>query len=489
MPKNHHVCHNIAIFRGHLGHISCKLARPSRGWLVPKFRRAALARLFWVSALSLVSFSLASVSLARLSFADSLVPLARADFPTAPKEQILLGRDLFFDPLLSGNRNIACATCHHGALGSADAVALSVGEGGMGLGKNRRGTETAPAHQHVPRNAPALYNLGADQITVLFHDGRVARDGSAPFGVRMPEGNALERPAVNLLAAQALLPLLSPEEMAGSPGENPIADAVAAQEIRGPSGAWAQLAARVEAVPAYRARFTALNGSTAPLHISDIGNAIGVFLAEEFRAINSPFDAYLRGDTEALSKAQTRGKTLFYGKALCSSCHAGALQTDNSFHAIGIPQIGPGKGHGATGADHGRAAITGDINDRYRFRTPSLRNVALTAPYGHSGAYDSLKEVVRHHLAPRESLMRFDPARVALPALNGPGQTAPQTPPAAERARIAAAITLQIRPLTNAELRDIVSFLHALTDPSSIGGKLGAPARVPSGLPVDNLLD
>ncbi|MCV2892299.1 cytochrome-c peroxidase [Lentibacter sp. XHP0401] len=458
------------------------MAQPSKDRLprVAKFLK-------WVT-VGLLSLQ-ANLSLA----ADTLSPVTHSDFPRFPDEQVLLGRDLFFDPLLSGNRNISCASCHHGVLGSADAVPLSVGEGGTGLGKRRRGSGDAPAERHIPRNAPAIFNLGATEFTTLFHDGRVSVDSDAPFGILMPEGHALERGVVNILGAQALLPILSHEEMAGANGENEIGSDVFAGRIRGPNGAWAKLAARIEAIPAYRRRFTALNGNSEPLHITDIGNAIGAFLAQEFRADNSPFDAYLRGDKSALTAPQARGMELFYGKSTCSSCHAGRFQTDHGFHAIGIPQIGPGKDHGkengVTRADFGRSAITGIDKDKYCFRTPSLRNVALTAPYGHSGAYASLEAVVRHHLAPRESLMRFDPSKAPVPALSGYGTVTPQMPDAEELARIAAAITLDIPPLTDAEVNDIISFLHALTDRSSIGGKLGAPASVPSGLKVDSILD
>ncbi|WP_438991831.1 cytochrome-c peroxidase [Lentibacter sp.] len=479
MPKFFPFCHSPATFRVHLRH------RPQQRVAQPSKDRPRLAALYfkWVTACALSLQATLSLALA----AD-LPAVTPSDFPQDDLEHVLLGRDLFFDPLLSGNRNISCASCHHGVLGSADAVPLSVGEGGIGLGKRRRGTSSAPAARHIPRNAPAIFNLGASDFTTLFHDGRVALDPDALFGIQMPDGNALERPATSLLSAQALLPVLSPEEMAGTEGENDIATAVAAGQIRGPGGAWAKLAARVEAVPDYRARFTALKDSAAPLHISDIGNAIGAFIAFEFRADQSPFDAYLRGEAEALTAPQARGMALFYGKATCSSCHAGRFQTDNSFHAIGIPQIGPGKDH-ASRADHGRSAITGDPKDDYCFRTPSLRNVALTAPYGHSGAYASLEAVVRHHLAPRESLMAFDPTIAPLPALAGYGAVTPEMPSPEELERIKAAITLDIPPLTKSELSDIISFLHALTDPNSIGGKLGAPASVPSGLPVDSILD
>ena len=156
--------------------------------------------------------------------AETPNPVTHSGFPSDPMSTILLGRDLFYDPILSGNRNIACATCHHAILGSGDGVALAVGEGGAGLGPARHGQADYAARAHVPRNAPALFNLGAAEFTILFHDGRVARDPAARMGFAMPAGATLERPLPSTLAAQALMPVTSPEEMAGAPGENDIAD-------------------------------------------------------------------------------------------------------------------------------------------------------------------------------------------------------------------------------------------------------------------------
>ena len=381
---------------------------------------------------------LASVCLA----ADYPNPVTHSNFPSDPFSTILLGRDLFHDPILSGNGNIACATCHHAALGSADGVALAVGEGGTGLGPARHGQPAYAAQAHIPRNAPALFNLGAAEFATLFYDGRVSRNPSARMGFAMPQGATLERPLPNTLAAQALMPLTSPAEMAGNPGENPIADLVAAGKIRGQNGAWQKLAERVEAVPSYRRRFDAIIGRYEPLHITDISTAVSAFVAYEFRSTDSPFDAFLAGRTQALTPPQRRGAELFYGNAGCSSCHSGPFQTDHGFHAIGMPQIGPGKGHGAPYSDHGRAAVTDEPADLYRFRTPSLRNVALTAPYGHSGAYATLEEVVRHHLDPRAALLSYDASKISLPALDGVAKVQAPAPDAGETARIAAAIEL-----------------------------------------------
>ena len=130
-------------------------------------------------------------------------------------------------------------------------------------------------------------------------------------------------------------------------------------------------------------------------------NAIAAFEASQWRTDQSPFDQYLQGSEDALNASQLRGMKLFYGKAECADFHSGQLLTDQSFHAIGMPQLGPGKGDGVDGyEDFGRERVTGESRDRYKFRTPALRNVALTGPWGHAGSYRRLKDVVMHHLQP-----------------------------------------------------------------------------------------
>ncbi len=177
---------------------------------------------------------------------------------------------------------------------------------------------------------------------------------------------------------------------------------------------------------------------------------------------------------------------LFYGKAGCGVCHSGQFQTDHDFHAIAMPQIGPGKkGRFETHfRDLGRLRVTGNDADAYRFRTPPLRNVALTAPYGHDGAYATLEGVVRHHLDPVGSLMRYDPSQAVLPELAGHDDF-PVLADEEELARIAAANELEPVDLSDEEVRQIIAFLEALTDTASVEGRLGIPATVPSGLPVD----
>ncbi len=176
---------------------------------------------------------------------------------------------------------------------------------------------------------------------------------------------------------------------------------------------------------------------------------------------------------------------LFYGKAGCSGCHSGTYLTDMKFHAIGMPQIGQGKGHGEYGyEDMGRASVTGDETQRYQFRTPPLRNVALTGPWGHSGAFDSLEGIVRHHLDPGASLDNYNcstepllPSRADLDAhdcfvMNDPALVM----------NIRNANELEKVHLSEKKIAYLMDFLHALTDPDSIDIRNNVPRRVPSGL-------
>ena len=413
-------------------------------------------------------------------------PVTEADFrdpgPNA-KAQIALGKALFYDKILSGNRNIACASCHHPKHGTADGLSLSVGEGGRGLGPAR---DTGAGHdavtERVPRNAPALFNLGAVEFTDMFHDGRVAM---TPDGLVSPAGDALPDGLESVVAAQALFPVTSPGEMAGQAGENPVADAAAAGDL---PRVWDLLADRLRAIPEYVEMFEAAYGVGADdITMVHAANAIAVFEADAWRADQSPFDRYLRGETHVLSSSARRGMELFYGEAGCSGCHAGKFQTDHSYHAIGMPQIGPGKGDGAAGhEDFGRERVTGQAEDRYAFRTPSLRNVTLTAPYGHAGSYATLEDVILHHVDPEGALASFDRDQLRMPRrpdLDASDFRAFDDPV------VRASVLLACDPdlphgLDKAVVGDLVAFLRALTDPRMRKLEDTIPETVPSGLPV-----
>ena len=434
--------------------------------------------------------ALAALFLASAAQAQMPAAVADADYhhdgrPDAARVE--LGKLLFFDKILSGSFNIACATCHHPFAGTGDGLSLPVGEGARGTGITRdTGSGPDAVRERVPRNAPALFNLGAHEFRTLFHDGRVQPDADMPSGFASPAGFGLPRGLDNALAVQAMFPVTSGAEMAGQPGENPVADAAAAGDL---ALVWELLAARLRAIDAYVERFAAAFDDVSEagdIRFVHAANAIAAFEAAAWRADDSPFDRYLRGQRGSLNVMQLQGMRLFYGKAGCSTCHGGPFQTDHGFRAIAMPQLGPGKGDGPSGhEDFGRERVTGLIADRYRFRVPSLRNVALTAPYGHDGAYDTLDAVVRHHLDPVTALYSFDASQVVMPSRPDLDvQDDYAATDASIRADIAAANELVPTPLRKREVRAIIEFLHALTDPAMLDLRRDVPASVPSGLPV-----
>ncbi|MEM9583353.1 MAG: cytochrome c peroxidase [Pseudomonadota bacterium] len=396
-------------------------------------------------------------------------------FAPINEEMAAIGQLLFYDPILSGNRNISCGTCHNHDHFSADGVSLGIGEGGVGVGP-KRVTLDGPdkIKKRIPRNAQALFNVGA--LEVFFHDGRLGASPDYGNGVNSPAEEWLPEGLDSLLAAQALFPMTSQFEMAGNPKENEVAGAIHDRI----DAAWPIIAKRVRGVEAYAQMFAKQDVQQAT--IADIGNALAAFMDAEWRSFDSPFDQ------GTMSAAQQRGANLFFGKAECSSCHEGPLFTDEGFHAIGLPPFGPGRTRrfDPMPRDVGRMAESDALEDAYRFRTPSLRNVAVTGPYGHNGAYPTLEGIIRHHLKPGESLAAWQPDLAKLPEVPWLQQAdfiIHQD--SREMARVRATIDLDPKDLSDAEIADLVSFMEALTGARSIHGRLGKPSSVPSGLRVD----
>jgi cytochrome c peroxidase len=361
---------------------------------------------------------------------------------------------------------------------------LAIGDGGIGLGKDRVVDPDNPPEERIPRNAPALFNLGAREFTVMFHDGRLEADPDHPSGLRSPMDADMAAGFASVLAAQTMFPVLSRDEMAGSYNENDVAMAVRQGRIGGSGGAWDMLARRVGDVPAYAGQFSQVYPHVSAgddIAFTDISNALAAFMAFEWRSDTSPFDTHLRG-AGALNGAALAGMDLFYGEAGCSACHSGAFQTDHDFHAMGAPQIGPGKS--ATFEDHhrdeGRFRVTGNTDDLYAFRTPSLRNVALTGPYGHAGGHGDLAAFVADHADPVAGLARFDRSQVVLPAFEAEDFTVMDDP--TQVAAIAAAVRGDPVSLSAGDILEIIAFLGSLSDPVAVTGRLGIPASVPSGL-------
>jgi cytochrome c peroxidase len=386
----------------------------------------------------------------------------------------LLGQALAFDKVLSGNRDISCMTFHLAGNATVDGRSTAIGQGATGLGAAR----VHPQGRFVHRNAPPLFNLHA--MAPLTWDGRVflGADGV----VRTPGAPLLASQRAVLefgtLSALPMFPTLSRAEMRGEAGNE-----LAAVPDDKPQRTWRFLMRRLGQIPEYRAMFeSAYPGQSFDnMNFAHAGNAMGGWIAAVFAFNNSPWDRMLAGNDDAMTEVQLRGARAFLTTAKCAQCHNGPLFTDQKFHNVAIAQVGPGFGDGPDGRDDfGRMRKTGNLADKYRFRTPPLRNVELTAPYGHDGAIVSLKSWVEHYSRSDVKLRAYDPAQLE-PLFRNTLQPTVDAILATRDGRIK---KLVLQPDT---VDEITEFLKALTDPGARDLRRFVPASVPSGLPVDGL--
>ncbi len=408
-----------------------------------------------------------------------------------------LGRMLFFDPILSGPKNISCGDCHSPIAGTGDALPMGFGTGAIGLGKARRGSVDIL----TPRNTTPLYNLGHSDVRTMFWDARVAHDyENSAFFAPAPELTAYDdlfperayRPEIistldSVLAAQALFPLVTPPEMQGFPGQSELGDTI------GDAGrTWDRIMLRLvgpQGIAQYSDLFSgAFPGvDAADYNIGHVGVAIAAFQRTEFAATNTPLDRYLRGELGAMSDTAKKGAGLFLGKGKCAHCHSGPLLTDFEFYSVAAPQFGIGAF--GLGDDKGKTAFptlvgaTTNPREDYSFRTPPLRNVALSAPYFHSGSYETLRDVIKHHNDPADALAHYDISQV--PELFRQAYEEVRHQNEARLRQLPPLLRKQPR-LTESEIHHLVVFLEeALTDEMSRNQEHLIPQVVPSGLPLN----
>jgi cytochrome c peroxidase len=395
-------------------------------------------------------------------------------------ELVRLGQALAFDKILSGNKDISCMTCHLPRLGTGDARSLSIGQGATGLGAER----SHPRGAFIPRNAPQLFNLFA--VKSLFWDGRIELDAQgrlvtpAKHRVTPEIQSAFE---FGGLSALPLFPVLSRSEMRADDG-NELADV----RDKNPQQVWRALMTRLGRIREYRQMFEAAYPGTrfAAMNFGHASNAISAFFIDQLAFNNSPWDRFLAGDDGALTERQLQGAKNFMS-ARCSVCHNGPALTDNLFHNVAVAQLGPGEGDGGRrNDDFGRMRVTGDPLDRYKFRTPALRNVELTGPYGHDGAYLDLEEFVDHysesHLKLEGFLLGTDPARSRLEPLLAGTVLQNRDSILATRDVLLEGVVFPRQPV----IEDVTEFMRALTDPAAKNLSYVVPPQVPSRLSVDH---
>jgi cytochrome c peroxidase len=355
-----------------------------------------------------------------------------------------LGRLLFWDPILSGSRDIACATCHHPDFAYADGRDLSLGTGSIGLGPSRRDVSNG----HIPivtRNAPTVLNTAFNGLDA--GRGRRGRRPAAIGEVTLSSVDQAGAPMlwdsrIRSLEAQALEPLKARNEMRG----DAWTDATAVDAV----------VARLRGNAEYVALFAGAFGAGTTIDAPQLGRAIAAF-ERTLVAMNSPFDRFRRGDASALTAQQQRGMEAF-DDAGCDRCHEGPLFSDFDLHAEGV-------------REHPLLAEPDAGARAFRFRTPSLRNVALTAPYMHNGVLTTLEDVLRFYDNGRSE----NPDVVAGRGRRGGSDGV---------ARLAGEFR-RVADMSDDEMRDIVAFLASLTDS---GFDRTIPGRVPSGLPPGGLI-
>lgn len=384
---------------------------------------------------------------------------------------VRLGQMLAFDRILSGNRDIACATCHLPAFGTGDGKSLSIGQGGEGLGPARG----HPNGTFIPRNAPSLFNLSAAHS--LFWDGRVADDGhggvTTPAGAQITPGmqRAFEFGPVSALA---MFPVTNRAEMRAVNG-NELAEIADGDN----PAIWRALMKRLGAIPEYRELFRdAYPGKRFDeLTFAHASNAIAAFFVQRLTFNNSPWDRFLAGDDRALSERQLAGAKTFL-TLKCSICHNGSTFSDGKFHGVAVAQIGPGEGNGVSLRDDlGRMNVTGNPSDRYLFRTTPLRNVEFTGPYGHDGVIASLRGFIEHYSESDKKLRAFDPSTLELPLRL-------TMVPNIEAVLAQRDTLLNGVVLTDDLVDKLVDYMTALSDPAARNLSYLTPSRVPSGLRV-----
>ncbi len=401
--------------------------------------------------------------------------------PVTNLAKIKLGQMLFFDKILSGNKDISCATCHHPKTMSGDNLSLSIGTGGSGLGKMR---QLGQGRSLVARNSSDLFNRGDKGFTTMFWDSRVRKVGhelkTPAYNDRFPQG------IDSVLAAQALFPLVSRTEMQGDKGDLSVTsehNELADFDIPKMMDLWHTITQRLLAIDGYVQLFQEAypDVPVEQLGIQHVVNAIAAFEATEFSFIHSPFDQYLNGDTTALSASAKRGAILFYGEAKCGSCHSGPLLTDQTPHNAGVPQLGPGKGDIFEPLDVGHLLVSGEEEDRFKFRTPPLRNIALTAPYMHNGVFESLELVIEHYNDVESFLSNFAGQGLS-PELKFLLHNDPTTVQAVLQT-LDDSLQSPLH-LSEQDKKDLLAFLKALTDPAARHLNHLIPKSVPSGLAV-----
>ena len=358
-------------------------------------------------------------------------PLSDSNAPPASGALFELGKELFFSRSLSEQFDVACASCHHPLLAGGDGLSLPVGVDAidpllLGPGRTHDGIRLtdieADGGPNVARNSPTTFNIQFYDRT-MFWDGRIEVLESRQLehgtgqATRTPDSLfklADPNAGNNLSEAQAKFPITANNEMFGhGPGQiltNGHKRLIILNRLRDVGLHQGELP-RNEWLERFQTAFDdSSNNARDVITIERVATALSVYQRSQI-LINNPWFNYVGGELGAIDEEAKAGAVLFYtgneqGGYGCASCHENNKLTDEAFHNLAIPQFGRGKN--ILSFDTGRLQITNAASDKYRFRTPSLLNTEITGPWGHSGAYNNLQGIIRHHLDVEQAVENYD---------------------------------------------------------------------------------
>ncbi len=443
--------------------------------------------------------------------------------PALDDPLVVLGKALFFTKAMSPNREVACVSCHHPFFGFGDDLPLPVGvdaENPDLLGPGRKRKKTGPnqiprfgkGDAPMPRNSPTLIGLAFWDQSITW-DGTVFSETGTP-GMSGVDGRIIapvDTPPVRgmfthpllsrsdyityeekydkgmpISSGHGMLPAAVNAAMRGSaygaataPTTSRGTDLEVRQALAAGIGNYGFPMPRNNWLPLFRKGFDDPSGSAERLITA---NKISIAIAAYERTMtftDTPWKAYVQGNDAAISAAGKRGALLFYkpvaqGGADCASCHSGDFFTDEKYWVIAVPQIGRGKTdinnrHDAND-DWGRAHVTGNRDDKYAYRTQTLLGVEVTPPFGHTGVFNTLKQVVQHHLNAEKSIREFDFKQVSTEGgpvnlTNAKEHTEYALKKLKKQRASGLGGVLQDVALSEAQVDDVVEFLKALTDP------------------------
>ena len=266
-----------------------------------------------------------------------------------------LGKLLFFDPILSGDKDVACATCHHPSTGYAEFLDLSIGPNAHGLGSRRKFNRDNDI-PFVKRNAQTVLNTAFNGMDI--YNKYDPKSASMFWDER---ARSLEK--------QALEPIKALEEMRG---KNFSEDEILMEVVN-----------RLKEIPEYQRLFDQAFDEPNTMTIDNMAKAIAAF-ERTLITNDSRFDKYMRGDKDAIHISEKEGLELFRSVG-CVNCHNGPMFSDYKPHVIGAP------------VNNKLVEVDRGIGDTFAFRTPSLRNLRFTAPYMHNGSLATLKRVLEFY--------------------------------------------------------------------------------------------